>query len=162
MREDLQYNYINIRCSVKIKEEVIKDGVKKIIYKIFDIFEFNLTNNSFIEIPIKSIIVLKAKNLITYRVPDSHSLCKLGIYSLIKRCLNKRTFLKCIKDYNRVINFIKIMNKLYSDNTDLALKMYYLLPEYNYLAILNNFIKEPLLYHCVKDNNVKDDFLKKI
>jgi hypothetical protein len=161
LRQDLQYDYINIRCSVKIKEEIIKDGVTKIVEEIFDIFEFNLTNNSFIEIPIKTIIVLLSQDLVTYRVPDAHSLCKLGIYSLIKRGLNKNFVIKCRQDYKRVRYFIERMKKLYSDDTDLALKLYYLLPQYNYPQILSTLIQEPLLNHCTTEVFVRDNFLKK-
>ena len=162
LRPDLQYDYINIRCSVKIKEAIIENGEKKSFERIFDIFEFNLTNNSFIEIPIKCIIVLNSQNRITYRVPDAHSLCKLGIYSLIRRGLDKRYIIKCRQDYKRVNYFIKRMNQLYLNNKDLALKLYYLLPEYNYLQILYSIIqKSSLLNHCTTKIFVRDDFLKK-
>ena len=161
LRKDSQYDYINIRCSVKIKKEIIEDGIKKIVEGIFDIFEFNLTNNNIIEIPIKCINILVVSDLIIYNVPDAHSLIKLGIYSLIKRGLNKQKIIKCRQDYKRVRYFIETrMNKLYSDNTDLALKLYYLLPKYKYLLILNNIIKNTLLNHCVTDKFIRDEFLK--
>jgi hypothetical protein len=148
-----EYEYINIRCSLQFKN-------KKNELELVDIYEFNLTNNRFISIPINHIKIFHTNEpyYITYNVPDAHSLIKLGIFSLIRRGIIKKDILKCRKDYMRVHHFIRLME--YIEHPTIGYEMLnYNKAEYNYSQILDNIIKaDPILDHCVK-SLTKDEYI---